>query len=73
MNKAECRSDIIDIVLPKKKQRLHRLAARYVFWRYGYTHWSSGPGNYTYDQSCPLCRVRGLWGGRREINKGSNP
>ncbi len=36
--------------------RLHHLFARYVCWRTGFTHWSSGPGQYTFDPSCPLCR-----------------
>jgi hypothetical protein len=41
---------------------LHRLSARYVFWRTGFTHWSSGPGIYTYDPYCLLCRFARLFG-----------
>ena len=41
---------------------LHQLFARYVFWRTGFTHWSSGPGIYTYDPYCPLCRFARLFG-----------
>jgi hypothetical protein len=26
------------------------------------THWSSGPGNYTYDPDCWWCRVKGYFG-----------
>jgi hypothetical protein len=40
---------------------LHRLSARYVFWRTGFTHWSGGPGIYTYDPYCPLCRFARLF------------
>ncbi|MBV8845304.1 MAG: hypothetical protein JO307_21055 [Bryobacterales bacterium] len=40
---------------------LHQLSARYVFWRTGFTHWSSGPGIYTYDPYCPLCRFARLF------------
>jgi hypothetical protein len=40
---------------------MHRLAARWVWFRTGFTHWSGGPSNYTYDPSYPLCRLRALW------------
>jgi hypothetical protein len=40
---------------------LHRLSASYVFWRTGFTHWSIGPGIYTYDPYCPLCRFARLF------------
>ncbi len=39
-------------------KRIHRMFARYVYRRTGFTHWSSGPGNYTFDPACPLCRLR---------------
>jgi hypothetical protein len=40
---------------------LHRWVARYVWWRWGFAHWSSGSGNYTDDPNCPLCRLQRLW------------
>lgn len=39
---------------------LHRWGARWVWWRTGFTHWTRGD-SYTYDPSCPVCRLRRLW------------
>ncbi len=43
--------------MPDDRGILHRWAARWVWWRTGFTHWSSG-GCYTDDPACPLCRIR---------------
>jgi hypothetical protein len=43
-----------------RRRGMHRWFAKYVYWRTGFTHWSSGPGNYTMDSSCPLCCLRSL-------------
>ena len=37
--------------------RIHRLFARYVYRRTGFTHWSSGLDLYTFDPACLLCRA----------------
>ena len=36
---------------------IHRFFARLVFWKTGFTHWSSGPGNFSRDPDCWYCSL----------------
>ena len=46
----------------RRRQRVHRMFARYVAWRIGATHWADCR-EYTYDPSCPLCQIQSIrWG-----------
>ena len=46
---------------------IHRWFARNWVWRInGSTHWSSGPGNYTFDPACPWCWIL-RWFKRRPL------
>jgi hypothetical protein len=44
-----------------KRTKIHNLFRWYVWWRTGFTHWSSG-ALLTFDPACPWCKALRLFG-----------